>query len=278
MGTAPLGTPRSPRRIAGRRPDRRALGSLFCGTPCIWFDTWTSIGGGGGAGGQGSDAQGGFGGNGVFGTPALPSQGGLGGPAEGGTGGVGGDGGLAEGAGFANAGNFSFTGITLNANTNEVVAGTNGSGGQGGSAVGGNGGNGNRGGDGGNAGNTGNTFGGGFNAPTGVLFIDPRKGTLAGSAQSRAQSLIRFNQAVADPQSAGGTNGRDNPGGSGLGQINGHFGTSGSGSVGSPGLLGQNRGDGLFLTSGGTVTLRNTLVTSNQATTSDPEVSGTFSQ
>ena len=257
------------------------------------FANNSAIAGQGGAGGQGSDSQGGFGGNGVFGSPALPSHGGLGGPAEGGTGGVGGDGGLAAGAGFANAGNLSFTGITLNANTNQVVAGSNGSGGQGGSAVGGDGGNadrggtGDRGGDGGdavggsggNAGNAGNAFGGGgFNAPTGVLFIDPRQGAPAGSAQSRARSLIRFNQALPGSQSVGGSNGRDNPGGPGIGPIDGHFGTSRSGSLGSPGLPGQDRGGGLYLSPGGTVTLRNTLVTLNQATTSDPDISGTFSQ
>src|SRR5262249_61453675 len=114
--------------------------------------------------------------------------------------------------------------------SNRATAGGNGSGGTGGDADGGNGGNGDRGGDGGNAisgnggnaGNDGNAFGGGgFNAPTGVLLIDPRQGAPAGSAQSRARSLIRSSQALAGPHSAGGSNGRDTPGGPGIGQVDG---------------------------------------------------------
>jgi hypothetical protein len=45
-----------------------------------------------------------------------------------------------------------------------------------------------------------------------------------------------------------------------------------------PGLLGQDRGGGLYLTTGGTVTLRNTVVALNQATTGDPDTFGTFAQ
>ena len=173
----------------------------------------------------------------------------------------------------------------MNANTNQAVAGGNGSGGKGGAAFGGQGGNGDRGGNGGNAisgnggnaGNDGNAFGGGgYNAPTGVLFIDPRQGALAGSAQSRARSLIRFNQAHPGLPSASGIAGAAVPGNPG--NNGGRVGTARSGNPGSPGLLGQDRGGGLYLSPGGTVTLRNTVVSLNQATTGDPDIFGTFSQ
>jgi hypothetical protein len=244
-----------------------------------------AFGGLGGAGGSGGQGAGGFGGNGTFGNPVIIGQGGTGGAAEGGAGGAGGDGGLAAGGGFANAGNLSFTGITLNADSNQAVAGGNGSGGKGGAAFGGQGGNGDRGGNGGdavsgnggNAGNDGNAFGGGgYNAPSGVLFIDPRQGAQAGSAQSRARSLIRFNQAVhGSPSASGIARGvvAGTPGNNG-----GHFGTARTGNPGSPGLLGQDRGGGLYLSPGGTVTLRNTVVSLNQASTGDPDIFGTFSQ
>jgi hypothetical protein len=148
------------------------------------------------------------------------------------------------------------------------AGGTGGVGGNGGDAVSGNG---------GNAGNDGDALGGGgFNAPTGMLLIDPRQGTLPGSAQSRARSLIQTNQAHAGMPSASGIAGSAFAGGGG--NLNGRVGTARSGIPGMPGHVGQDRGGGLYLSTGGNVTLRNTTVSLNQATTSDPDIFGTFSQ
>jgi hypothetical protein len=88
--------------------------------------------------------------------------------------------------------------------------------------------------------------------------------------------LIRSNQAHPGSRSAGGLAGPVVPGTAG--NLGGRVGTARSGNPGSPGLLGQDRGGGLFLASGGHVTLRNTVVSLNQATTGDPDISGTFSQ
>jgi hypothetical protein len=90
--------------------------------------------------------------------------------------------------------------------------------------------------------------------------------------------MIQLNQAHAGLHAAAGINGQVEPGGPGIGQIDGHFGTGTTGEVGSPGLLGQDRGGGLYLAKGGSATLRNTTVSLNQATTGDPNISGTFSQ
>ena len=103
----------------------------------------------------------------------------------------------------------------------------------------------------------------------------PARARRAGSAQAQARSLIQFNQAHSGTPSASGIAGTafaGLPGSNG-----GHFGTVRRGNPGTPGLLGQDRGGGLYLSPGGTVTLRNTIVTTNQATTGDPDISGTFS-
>jgi hypothetical protein len=162
-----------------------------------------ATGGLGGLGGAGGSGESGFGGN-VFGSFAT-AQGDQAGAGLGGLGGAGGNGGIAEGDGFLNAGNLSFTAISVNPNTNQAIGGDGGTGGNGGDALGGLGGSGVHGGKGGQAdsgsgghgGNGGNGVGGGgFNAPTGVLLIAPRQGAVAGSAQAHGRSLFRSNSAV----------------------------------------------------------------------------------
>ncbi len=249
------------------------------------FNSNFAIGGQGGDGGVGSVGLGGFGGSGFFGTVDSPSQGGLGGPGEGGNGGDGANGGNAAGGGFFNAGSLSFTAITLNANANGAIDGGNGAGGNGGNASGGLGGNGGFGGNGGdavsgnggNAGHDGNARGGGgFNTSTGTLVIDPRQRAFAGSAQSKATSLIRTNSVTAGVPKASGIAGTafGGPGG----QLGGSVGNARNGTPGQPGLLGDDRGGGLFLAAGGKVTLRNINVSMNQAATGDPDISGTFTK
>ncbi len=192
---------------------------------------------------------------------------------------------MAAGGGFYNAGNMSFTAITLNVNSNEAIDGGNGAGGNGGNAVGGVGGDGGIGGDGGNAasgdgGNAGNDGdargGGGFNASTGTLLIDPRQGALAGSAQSKATSLVRSNKVSFGVPKPGGIAGTAFPGAGGA--LGGQFGNFRNGVPGMLGLFGQDRGGGLYLTAGGKVTLRNINVSMNQAFTGDPDIFGTFSK
>jgi hypothetical protein len=249
------------------------------------FASNAAIAGQGGDGGIGAVGLGGFGGNGFYGAVDSPSQGGRGGGADGGAGGDGATGGLAAGGGFYNAGNMSFTAITLNVISGEAIDGGNGAGGNGGDAGGGLGGNGGHGGNGGNsasgnggnAGNDGNARGGGgFNAATGTLFIDPRQGAFAGSAQSRATSLIRLNKVGPGIPKPSGIAGTAVPGAGG--QLGGQAGNARNGVPGMPGLLGQDRGGGLYLTAGGKVTLRNINVSMNQAATGDPDIFGTFSK
>ena len=126
---------------------------------------------------------------------------------------------------------------------------------------------------GGIGGNGGSGFGGFvYNVPTGVMLIDPRQGAIAGSAQSKATSLIELNQVVTDIGGAGGLGGGANAGGPA-----GHAGTAKAGNIASGGGVGQEVGGGLYLLAGGKVTLRNTTVTGNKAATSNPDVFGTFS-
>jgi hypothetical protein len=203
----------------------------------------------------------------------------------GGLGGAGADGGLAEGGGFFNAGNLSFTAITVNANTNQVIGGDGGAGGNGGEAEGGLGGTGVHGGRGGgvasgNGGHGGNggagLGGGGFNTATGTLLIAPRQGAVAGSAQALARSLIRSNDAIGGLAGSGGVAGVASPGDGG--GPDGSIGMVQVGIAGTRGVLGVGIGGGLDLATRGIVALKNTVVTTNHATTRDPDVSGTFSQ
>jgi hypothetical protein len=132
-------------------------------------------------------------------------------------------------------------------------------------------------GNGGNGGTVGNAFGGGgFNASTGVLLVDPRQGAFAGSAQSKATSLIHSNQVSGSSGKDAGFAGTATPGNGG--QAHGGIGIAMTGTLGSPAKLGQDRGGGLYLTAGGKVTLRNSSVSTNQAATDDPNIFGTFTK
>jgi hypothetical protein len=235
--------------------------------------------GAGGAGGVGGTGQGGFGGNGGS-TPT--SQGGHGGMGMGGLGGAGSDGGLADGGGFLNNGNLAFTAVTLNMNNNVAIGGAGGTGGNGGNAFGGVGGSGAQGGSGGLAqsGNGGNggiaRGGGGFNPSTGVPLISPRQGAVAGSPQARATSFIQLNQAIGQGPGQGGNAGVAIPGAGGTPE--GPIGIVKKGAAGTQGALGLGIGGGLYISSGGSVTLQNTTVSLNHASTSSPDIAGTFSQ
>ena len=176
-----------------------------------------------------------------------------------------------------------FTGVTVSFRANEVAGNNGGDGGDGGSGFGGKGGNGASGGNGGD-GSAGNGGAGGFgsggeggaiaNFAGGNLTIKPRLGAKKGSKQSRATNLITANQAIAGPGAPGGAAGQA---GGGLGGASG--GAAGLAHPGNPGpneLAGAGIGGGLYLSNGGTVSIDDTTVTANTATTSHSDVSGTF--
>ena len=109
---------------------------------------------------------------------------------------------------------------------------------------------------------------------TGVLVIAPRLGARSGSRQSKAIGSITSNQAN------GGYHGQAGLGGAASGGLGADGGQNGIATPGAPGVLiitfGSGIGGGLDLVVGGNVTLRNTKVTGNHASTSGNDVSGTF--
>jgi hypothetical protein len=225
----------------------------------------------GGSGGSALGTGGGAGGSGY--------AGGEGGLAVGGTGGIAGGGAGSFGGGFCNYGTLRFTGITLNISSNQATGGNGSVGGSGGTGTGGDGGTSSiqdgaggsaRGGNGGVGGDSGYGIGGGgFNAFTGNLLIAPRQGARKRSKQSQATGSITGNQATQGVPGSGGVGGADVPGANPVGN-------SSPGAPGTGGAAGQGLGGGLYLQSGGTVTIDDTTVTGNQASTSDPDVFGTF--
>jgi hypothetical protein len=214
--------------------------------------------------------------------------GGQGGFGQGGSGGAGGTGGSGEGGGFYNAGSASFTTIALNLTSNQAIGSRGTPGGNGGSGIGSNGGLALEGGSGGPAGNAlggnggnggagGNALGGGaLNASTGTLVIAPRLGAKKGSKQSKSTSTITDNQAIGGPDGNGGLGGPAVAGSSGA--PNPHPGSATPGLAGRPGTPSEGIGGGLNLVAGGHVTLDNTTVATNSASTSNPDIFGTFSQ
>jgi hypothetical protein len=94
--------------------------------------------------------------------------------------------------------------------------------------------------------------------------------------QAGATSLIQSNQATGQvPGQAGGA-GAATPGTGGT--PGGALGFFRNGTAGRPGVAGMGIGGGLYLSSAGGATLDDTTVASNRASTSDPDIAGTFSQ
>ena len=247
-------------------------------TPASTFYANQASGGAGGAGGRAGSATGGPGGQG-----GSRGAGGLGGIGTGGAGGVGGAAGRDLGGGLANFGNASFSGITVDFRTNSAGTGVGGRGGNGGLGIGGNGGIGTLGGDGfsGSGGNGGNGgFGGDglggaiFDAKSATLVLAPRLGAKKGSKQFKATDTISANQAN---QGSGGRGGAAGGAIGGQGQTpGGPAGQAFPGIAGVAGVEGVGLGGGLDFFPGGDVTIDNTNITGNNASTADNDVSGNF--
>jgi hypothetical protein len=134
-----------------------------------------------------------------------------------------------------------------------------------------------QGGHGGNSGSGGDGLGGGvLNASTGTLVIAPRLGAKKGSMQAKSTSTITSNQAAGGIAGIGGFGGSAIAGSSGT--PNPHLGQATTGNPGSPGASGKGIGGGLNLVSGGQAKLDNTTVATNQASTSNADIFGTFTQ
>jgi hypothetical protein len=187
------------------------------------------------------------------------------------------------------AGVASFTGVTVNFSSNQATGAVGGNGAGGGVAVAGRGGNAAPGGvdpvgggfggsavggNGGIGGESGIGIGGGvFVANTGSLTLKPRLGAKKGSKQAGATNVITANQANAG--SAGGAG----PGGSATlgaaGTPGGISGRATPGDNGSVDTFSAGVGGGIAII--GTALIDNTTISGNHATTSDPDVDGTFS-
>ena len=114
-----------------------------------------------------------------------------------------------------------------------------------------------------------------FNGTSGILTIAPRLGARRSSQQSKATNTITASQAVRGQGGPGGAGGAAFGGvGGAPGGMNGqaHPGASGTSAVSGVGV-----GGGLDLFPAGTVTIDNTNITGNTASTADNDVSGTFS-
>ena len=172
----------------------------------------------------------------------------------------------------------------MNFTNNQANGGIGGMGGRGGFGQGGNGGNGGlggsggsgTGGNGGNGGVGGSGLGGGiFNQTTGTLTIQPRLGAKKGSKQSKATDTITGNQANRGLGGAVGSGEARKP------AREEHRAASQAlpslATAGTAGVSGVGVGGGLDLLPGGTVVIDDTTITGNQASTSDNDVSGTFS-
>ncbi len=174
--------------------------------------------------------------------------------------------------------------VAVNLRTDRDASGSGGHGGDGGSGFGGSRGAGITGGDGfsgtggaGGAGGVGSNGLGGasFNATSGTLTIAPRLGAARGSRQAWATDTITGNQAIR------GMGGQGGAGGAAFGGLGGApGGRAGQAFTGAPGaaaVAGVGAGGGLDLFPGGIVIIDNADITSNNASTPDNDVSGTFS-
>jgi hypothetical protein len=255
-------------------------------SPASTFAKNQATGGGGGTGGQAGNALGGTGGNGGI----IPAEGGPGGFAEGGTGGNGGAGGEATGGGFYDDGTASFTGVTMNFQSNKATGGTGGVAGSGGTVQGGTGGTGTgaaggqggapTGGNGGSGGASGIAKGGGITVDvSGSLVLNPRLGVKplskkASVSAAGATDVITLNSAVAGGIGGGGAAGSATPGPGGPGDPVGNNGTVTAGHAGVAGALKQSEGGGIAIF--GTATGDNTTVTGNHAS-KFPNIEGKLS-
>jgi hypothetical protein len=222
-------------------------------------------GGGGGDGGQGAEAV----------TQSAPPGLGVIGTSAGGTGGAGGAAGAGNGGGLANFGTASFTGVTVNFGANQAQCAPGGRGGAGAKGTGGDAGSkagDAAGGDGGPGGASGSGLGGGiFNAKNATLMIDPRLGARKGSQQASATNTItgnKSNRGIGGPAGAGGAA----TAGKGVaGKV--PDGTAKPGKVGVGAVAGTGIGGGLERIPGSSVTIANTNITGNSASTAGNDVS-----
>ena len=111
-------------------------------------------------------------------------------------------------------------------------------------------------------------------AHNGILVIAPRQGAKRGSRQFKAVDSITSNLSNSGQNGLGGSAGSAS---GGLGASGGRSGTAAAGQPGATNVMpGLGLGGGLDLFIGGNVTLSNTNVTGNHASTGDNDVSGTF--
>src|SRR5262249_8057856 len=116
--------------------------------------------------------------------------------------------------------------------------------------------------------------GGIFNTAAGTLTIQPRLGAHKGSKQSKATDTITGNQANRGFGGSGGPAGGVSAGAGG--SPGGSAGAAFPGSNGAAGVAGVGIGGGLDLVTRGTAPDRDTTITGNTASTTDNDVSGTF--
>jgi hypothetical protein len=178
--------------------------------------------------------------------------------------------------------------VTVDFTQNVATGGAASPGGNGGDGQGGNGGDGIHGGNGGNViGGSGGAGGFGGNGVGGGLFVDvpgtlvmkPRQGARKGSAQSSATDVITTNRAAGGPGASGGTaSSLSFAGNAGTGSPSSAPASNGTftpGTAGVAGTAGSGAGGGIAIL--GTATIDNATITGNTASTSDPDVDGTFS-
>jgi hypothetical protein len=242
--------------------------------PASTFDANQAIGGAGGLGARAAEGDGGLG---RMGGPR--GSGGSGGKGVGGSGAPGSIAGAGIGGALDNAGTVVFTGVTVNIRNNQALGGAGRSGGAGGlgegfpggdGVLGGQGGSG-IGGPGGNGGIGGDGLGGGiFNATSAKLTIDPRLGAKKGSPQSKATDTITGNQAKGGIGGAGGQGGGAFAGQGG--HPNGLAGSASQGAAGADERAGAGLGGGLVRDPSPNVTINNTKITGNTASTAGNDV------
>ena len=232
----------------------------------------------GGEGGVGGAASTGVGADGGLGT--QDGIGGTGGEGGEGGGGLGGSGGNALGGALANEGSAALTGVTVNFRGNQASGGAAGPGGAGAIGVGGAGGNGGHGGAGGpgvggfggNGAIGGDASGGAiYTQPNASIVIAPRLGAKKGSKEARSTNVISGNTATGG---SGGTGGALGTATAGAGGNPG--GANGKVELGSPvlnGVSGRGKGGGLFGDAGPGLSVFNTRIKGNRASTSDNDVS-----
>jgi hypothetical protein len=114
--------------------------------------------------------------------------------------------------------------------------------------------------------------GGIFNATGAKLTLDPRLGARKGSRQSKAVDNVTANQANRGLGGPGGQGG-DGFGGSG-GRLNGAAGAGLAGPAGPAGLAGAGVGGGVVRDTSLIVTINNTNITGNTASTTGNDVGG----